>query len=364
MLSINCSKLSRSMSCAGHLFLDQEVKLSSQSAEEGEAASELLAASLSNRQVTDVSKNGIYYDEDMKFFVAEIVDDIKKRGTTFLCEEKIDWQTRSGIWIKGRYDCAFIDNRGFLCIEDLKYGFGLVEVEQNWQLISYAIGEIIRRAQSFEKIALMIHQPRAHHENGTSREWLISYSQLLEYKEMIEKRMQEIVDGRKDFFTGQHCKYCPGAAEQCTAFNRLFHNSLEVCTTFFKDSISNQELSRQLDAIKRAEEVLKVKQDSLVELGSSRIKRGEIIPNYVQTNQYSNRQWKPGISPDSIKIMTGKNVIEQRFMTPAKAEKNGVSKKLIENLTQRVFTGVKLEKKNITEVGNKIFGTEQPNGGN
>lgn len=366
-MHIRCSGLARPMICAGFVFLDLPRSESTTKAEEGTAAGEYLEKLLTNKPLGSVASNGFYFDEDMKFYTTPINDDVRARAgfgaREILCEQRIDWETKSGITIKGQYDIAFVDEKGRLCIEDLKYGWGIVEVKENWQLIAYAIGEVIRRGEAFNEISLKIHQPRPHHEDGSTREWVLSYSELLQYKEKIEKRMQEIVDGRKDFQTSDQCKYCMGTGEACPAFNRLFYRSLEITTEFFQDSIDNQELAIQLDQVKRAEEVIKIKKDSLTELGSLRIKQGEIIPGYVQSDKYGNRAWKKNISPESLKLMTGKNVIETSFMTPAKAEKLGIPRELVNNLTEKKFLGVKLEKKNTSEIGNKIFGTNNPNGG-
>lgn len=363
-MDIHCSKLARPMVCAGYVFLDVEEPQSGEDAKEGTAAGEYLEHMLLQKPIGAVATNGIYFDEDIKFYTTPIATDIFSRAASpIVCEQKIDWQTTSGIWIRGKYDAAFVDTKGRLCIEDLKYGWGHVEVKENWQLIGYAIGEVIRRGQAFSEISLKIHQPRPHHEDGPTREWIITYSELLQYKDRIENRMMEIVNGRKDLQTSSNCKYCKGAAEACPAFNKLFYRALEVSTEFFQDSLTNEEIARQLDQIKRAEEVIKIKADSLVELGTSRIKKGQIIPGYIQEAKYSHRTWKPGISPDAIKVMTNIEVMEKTFMSPAKCEKAGVSKELVAQLSDSRMVGVKLVKKNGSDLGNKIFGNQNPLGG-
>lgn len=365
MLEIRCSKLARPMVCAGYVFLTVDEPEAGDAAKEGTAAGEYLQLLLENKTPSTVASNGFYFTEDMKFYTHPIASDIFERAKTpVLCEQRIDWQTRSGVWIRGQYDAAFVDHRGYLCIEDLKYGWGIVEVKENWQLLGYAIGEVIRRGQAFTHISLKIHQPRPHHEDGSTREWLITYQELLEYKEKIENRFEEIVNGRKDFQTSSQCKYCKGAAEACPAFSRLFYRALEVSTEFVQDSLTNEEIARQLDQVKRAEEVIKIKSDSLVELGNSRIKKGEIIPGYIQASKYSNREWKSEVSPEAIKMMTGLDIVEKTMMSPAKAEKLGVSKELVKQLSHSKLTGVKLEKKNASDLGNKIFGNMNPTGGN
>lgn len=353
------------MVCAGYVYLDVEEPEAGDPAKEGTAAGEYLQLLLEGKPIGQMASNGVYFNDDMKFHTQPIYEDIISRAVgPVKCEQRIDWETSSGIWIRGQYDAAFVDKRGYLCIEDLKYGWGIVEVKENWQLIGYAIGEVIRRGQAFSHISFVIHQPRPHHEDGYSREWLITYQELLQYKAKIENRMLEIADGRKDFQTSKQCKYCKGAAEACPAFSRLFYKSIEVSTEFVQDSLTNEEVAKQLDLVKRAEEVIKIKADSLVELGSSRIKKGGIIPGYIQVDKYSNREWKTGISPEAIKVMTGKDLMEKTIMSPAKAEKLGISRELVKQLSTTRLAGVKLEKKSGSDVGNKIFGNNNPTGGN
>jgi len=361
---IRCSKLARPMVCAGYSFLKLHQTEGGLPAKEGTAAGEYLQHLLEGTPVPTTASNGIYFDDDMKYHATPIAQDCINRATDkILCETRIDWQTRSGIMIKGQYDIAFVDDRGYLCIEDLKYGWGIVEAEENWQLLGYAIGEVIRRGKAFSHISIKIHQPRPHHENGPSREWLLTYDELLAYKEKIELRFQAIVDGDRSLTTSDKCKYCEGAAEACPAFNRLFYRALEVSTEFHQDSLTDSEVSNQLDHVKRALEVIKIKGDSLTELAVSRIKGGKIIPNYVQTTNYGNRVWKGGINAKTLKALTGIDASEEIFISPSKAEKLGVPRKLVSQLTDKKFLGIKLVKKDATKIGNEIFGTTTPNGG-
>lgn len=363
MKDIHCSGLARPMICAGYVFLDLPRSPSNPAAEEGTAAGEYLERMLTGQPLGDVASNGYYFDDDMKFYTTPIYTDVASRASSsIMCEHKINWQTRSGVWIKGKPDIAFVDAEGRLCIEDLKYGFGLVEVKENWQLIAYAIGEVLRRGVVFNEISLKIHQPRAHHEDGPKREWVISYNQLLEYKERIEKRMDDLVAGKRDLQTSDKCKYCMGAAEACPAFNRLFYRSLEVSTEFVQDSITDEEVATQLDQVKRAKEAIRIKEDSITELANIRIKAGCIIPGYMQTESYTNRAWKKGFGPESIKAITGIDVIEKKFLSPAKAEKLGISKDFVAMLTERHSKGYSLKKQDSKELGNKVFGTINPKG--
>lgn len=354
------------MVCPGYVFFENLLeKEAGEPAKQGTAAGEYLERLLLDKPVGQVASNGVYFDDDMKFYLTPMAKEIKENAASeILCETRIDWQTASGITIRGQYDACYVDHQGRLCIDDLKYGWGIVEVEENWQLLGYAIGEVIRRGQGFNEIVLRIRQPRPHHEDGDTREWIISYADLIDYKEKIEERMMQITSGTRTLQTSDNCKYCEAAAEACPAFNRLFYRALEVSTEFTQDSITDDELSRQLDQVQRAEEAIRIKKDSLIDLGVSRIKEGKLIPNYIQEKKYGHRKWKNGISPKAIQMMTGVDVTETKVMSPAKAEKAGVDKKLVKQLAEASFAGFKLVKKDTSELGNKVFGTHDPNGGN
>jgi hypothetical protein len=269
MIEIHCSGLARPMVCAGYVFMkDLPKSPTNPAAEEGTAAGEMLERKLLGLDEPAQARNGVYFDDDMRFYTKPIAEEILSHPGLqgeIRCEQTIDWRTRSGVWIRGRYDTSFVRD-GRLYIDDLKYGWGIVEVKDNWQLLGYAIGEVIRRGEAFQEIVLRIHQPRPHHEDGPTRTWTLTYPELLAYKERIEKRMDEIAAGVNTLQTGPQCKYCLAAPEACPAFNRLFYRALEVTYEFTQDQIDDSELARQLDHVGRAQEVIKIKQDSLNEM--------------------------------------------------------------------------------------------------
>jgi hypothetical protein len=360
-LEIRCSNLARPMTCAGFLSFENLPEFESgPAAAEGTAAGELLERMLLGQDIPKQARNGVYFNDEMEFYLKPIVEEINgNRQSEVLCEQRIDWISSSGVRIRGSYDISFIRN-GCLYIDDLKYGWGIVEVKDNWQLLGYAIGEVIRRAISFEKIILRIHQPRPHHEDGSTREWALSYAELLAHKAKIDDRLQQIVSGYRLLETGKQCKYCSASAEACPAFNRLFYRALEVSYDFVQDQIDEKELARQLDQAERAAEVIKIKMDSLSQLATMRIKSGKLIPGYVTEERYSDRKWKDGITPDVIEVLTGKKIIEQVMLSPAKAEKAGIDKKFVNSLVDRQFLGQKIVKKDSSQLADKIFGTGAP----
>ncbi len=369
---IHCSALARPMVCAGSLFFtDMLPEETNEAAEAGTACGEYLKFLLENpgKVGPTHASNGVPIDDDMRFYASEVAQEIKSQSmypsmsekncpVDVLCETRIDWQTQSGIFIRGSYDVAYV-SEGMLCIDDLKYGYGLVEVTENWQLIGYAIGEVIRRGAMFERIRLRIIQPRAHHEDGPIRSRILSYQELLDYKEQIENRMAAIAGGLKDLVPTNQCKYCR-AAPVCPAFNKSFHRGVDEMHKFLQDKITDEELSYQLDLAYRVQDLCKTRVSSLETLGVSRIRAGKIIPKYGIEQRHGNREWKANVSPEAIKMLTGKDLYKPAVMSPAQAEKIGVPKALIETYTERKFLGAKLKPMDASKVGDKIFGN--PNG--
>lgn len=350
------------MTCAGSLFFKGIVEEPpGEAAKEGTACGEMLQCNLEGRDPGTHATNGVMFDSDMKFYTENFANDIRSRAASkVLCEQRCDWQTRSGIMIRGQSDVTYIDASNRLCIDDLKYGWNIVEVKDNWQLLGYAIGEVIRRNIMFEQIVLRIHQPRPHHELGPTREWILSYSELLSYKERIEERMMEIVAGRQDLVTSNHCRYCP-AATVCPAFNKAFYRGVEVVHEFVQDSIDEKELAFQLDLITRVKEVMKIKEDSLRSLAIARIGGGKVIPGYVTEQNFGHRKWNNKIDPKTIEILTGKNIMKApEMLSPAQAELAGVPKEFVASFVERPPLGQKLVKKDNSDIGNQIFGTNQP----
>ena len=361
---IRCSKLARPMVCAGSLFFENiPEQEAGEAAREGTACGELLERLLTNQPIGTHAKNGVMFDEDMRFYMNHLRNEIVANAAgPITCEQRIDWQTRSGIWIKGSYDASYIGKDGALYVDDLKYGWGIVEVKENWQLLAYAIGEVNRRVKNgevVERIVLRIHQPRPHHEHGTTRRWDITLHDLFDYKERIEARCAAIAAGDKTLQPSANCKYCP-AAMFCPAFSKSVYRGVEYAHEFVQDDVTDAEISNQLDLVNRVAELIKIKQDSLKSLAIDRIRNGKIIPGYVTEANSGDRAWKQGVTADALFALTGVDAREVKMLSPAKAEKAGIPKSLVNAMVTRPFIGQKLVKKDTKELGNQIFGASAP----
>jgi hypothetical protein len=362
MKIIRCSSLARIMQCAGFSTItDLPPNTSNDAAKLGTAAGEYLEAMLTQRTITPKvnlqAENGVYFDEEMKFhlvpFAKELLNTVEGE---ILCETRIDWMSESGVQIRGQYDMSYVlDNTLF--IEDLKYGYGIIDPKENWQLLGYAIGEVIRQGRAFDEIVLRIFQPRPRHEDGPLREWRITYQELLNYKAQIEKQLKKVAMGLKELVSGKSCKWCPAAGERCPAINRALYEGVDiVMSDFTQDTLNDADIAKELGLLERINEIVKIKKDSLEQLSVSRIKNGSIIPGFVIEESFGNRYWKKNVTPESLEVITGMDLSEKTILSPAKCEKLGVGKEVTEALTNRWSRGVKLVRKDTGKIGDKIFG--------
>lgn len=365
VLEIRCSSLDRFMKCPGFAyFTDLPPNETNDAAEEGTAAGELLQSMLEQRTLTPTvgitAKNGYRFDHDMYFYVTPIANEILSKNVPVSCEQRIDWKAHESIYIRGQFDiCYQIDNT--LYIEDLKYGWKIVDVKENWQLLGYAIGKIISLSMNGnvpEFINFKIHQPRPHHEDGKTREWIISCNELMNnYYQQILKQAIVIMSGKAERCTGSQCRYCPAAGEKCTTFNRALNNALDVTMAEFRqDTLTEKQIADQLEILQRASQLIKIKFESLEQLACSKIKEGKVIPGYGIEEKLGDRTWNNDVDPEMVKMLTGKDLTEKVLMSPAKAEKMGISKRMIESLVTRKFTGTKIKKKDFSKDAEKAFG--------
>lgn len=352
---IRASSLARYMQCAGWWQLEGEQPESGEAAKEGTACGEYLEALLTNKEPGTHASNGVAFDEDMKFHCNELYEIIKKDADgEVLCETRIDWQANEHIRIRGQYDVAYINKAGDLCIDDLKYGWGIVEVKDNWQLTAYAIGEVIRLGRVFKKIRLRILQPRPHHNDGPIREWVLTYDELMQRHAMILAQCNKISRGEGSLQTGPNCKYC-FKAHGCPALSKAFYSALDLSHDVVQDSMTDEELAHQLKLADRAKELIKIRQDSLQALAIGKIKEGKIVPGFGIRENYGHRKWSPTIDADSIKLMTGIDINETKMMSPAQAQKKGLDEKFIAKTTSRPYLGYKLETMDVSAEAEKVF---------
>ena len=124
---------------------------------------------------------------------------------------------------------------------------------------------------------------------------------------------------------------------------------------YTEKELTNQDLSELIAILERAEDVIEIKSKSIKQLAISRLQNNQMIPGYGMIQKFGDRKWKEGVTAESVKMMTGIDLMKSEMMSPNQAEKAGVNKKLTEQLTMKPSKGFEITKINVTEQADKLF---------
>ncbi len=302
--------------------------------------------------VNKKAPNGVYITAEMVEFLYDYITSLHG------CEIEFD-TSYSGIgWqVNGRCDRFRYDaQNAHLYIDDLKYGWGIVEPHGNWTLISHVVGWI--RCNPYKPVrtaTMTIYQPRPHHYGGRIRPWNVGEEQIHAFFGMINNTLSNPSD---ILITGAHCYKCPALAT-CPAANQAQMNAIEASEHAFTDKIDNATLSFQLDHLKRAEEMIAQRRAAFEELATHRLRKGEIIQHYNLEQDLTNRQWQEHVTPEILQVLTGKDLTKKQLITPAQAEKAGASKEFVTSFCERRNKGVKLVRMDVNAKAQKLFNTSK-----
>ncbi len=158
---------------------------------------------------------------------------------------------------------------------DFKYGFGYVDVFENWQLIEYSAGV----NEPFEKAVFHIIQPRYYGVEGPIRTWEITKEQLVKYWEILRHTEKESMKEPADLYVSNQCVNCK-ARHACPALQKttLDHtDSFAMNTPFDLDSNA---LGNELRILHRAAKLLDARITGLEAEALANIKSGKPIPHY------------------------------------------------------------------------------------
>lgn len=369
MIQLPASALNRVMKCNGSVAMLQSLEIppdhKEQSSDqlEGDAVHDV-AVMVFNGQISDPLEmvdrkvvNGIYITPEMTDYIDPFCMEIKSRqreGQEFWIETAMDFNISPETRILCRPDVVTYDPvAGILSIDDLKYGFRIVEPFDNWTLIAYAMSWIINKQIVPVQILLTIHQPRPHHENGKRRTLVLTYAELCQLYQQMVDRLAVLSD---ELHTGTHCYHCP-ALVPCRAARNAMMNAIDVSSTVFHDKYSTNDLGTELMIAERAAKALKDRIDAMKELMMFRIgEQGEINQEWAIERELGNRKYLPHATPELIKTITGIDIAKPGMLTPAQAIKKSVPESVINAFTTRPLLTPKLVHKSASKRAEALFG--------
>lgn len=228
---------------------------------------------------------------------------------------------------------------------DLKYGFGVVEAVENWQLINYADGVMSYLDVIASTVVFHIVQPRAFHKEGPIRTWSVDGDTLDALHNRLHDAALEALSDSPECRTGEHCKYCAGRTH-CEAAISAGYNAVDMSSGVLPVNASNEELGRMLEDFKRGEEQLKYMIDAVETQLSTALRSGERVEGYRLTESRGRTMWS--LSADEVIALGDEHGIDLRkpdTVTPKQAQKLGLPADIVTENSEH-SASMKLERIN------------------
>lgn len=369
MIMTDATNLPRLMKCNASRLLQADPSYAERDntiREEGNAA-HWLASVVFKGEFTAIemidrkAPNGVYITADMAEHVTDYVN-----AVGLLSGAYVEWAysiSGQGWQVNGRADAIKwechpndqYETPYWLHIDDFKYGYSIVEPEDNWTLISHAIGYCVTNNIQPQFITFRIHQPRAAHRDGQVRAVTLTYEELTALYWQINATLGNPSDL---LATGPHCYKCPSFTS-CTARQDAELNAIEVSHVGYNAQIENDDLAFRLDQIHRAQELLKQSEKAYLELGAHRVKIGQVVNGHLLETELTNRMWKDGMTPDWLAAFTGRDISTKKLPSPRQAEQAGIPSEFVALWSERKPKGAKLVRIDANKKAKKMFGDKR-----
>ncbi len=225
--------------------------------------------------INQTAPNGVVINEEMtegaKMYVDDVLHLCQERGLLqqMRIEERasinrvhaLNWGTPD-LWIWDQEIAR-------LTLWDFKFGHEVVEADENWQLIDYAIGVLDDITggngldEQFITVDLRIVQPRAYHQfDGPIRSWLIPATDLRAYANKLESAANLSQQTEPPVNPGKWCKRCK-AHRWCTALQRDGYSIADSMRSLQLHQFTPQELAIELRIMEKAKELVDARVDAL-----------------------------------------------------------------------------------------------------
>jgi hypothetical protein len=236
-------------------------------------------------------------------------------------------------------------------IADLKYGKGVaVDVEENEQLLTYAIGVAQRfHNRGVDEVELVVVQPRAPHIDGPVRRWTTDMVGLVEHVAALQSAAAEAAKPDAPLRSGDWCKFCKAAGicpelrstvDRILGAVRMNGEILEMADPTkiaFRDwKLEETELNLVKNFVKRREE-----------FAHSEAMAGRMPPGAKLVGKRAVRKWRDETNAiDTLRLagVADDDLFETSLRSPAQVEKSVPKKErgVIEELAIKTSSGTVL----------------------
>lgn len=182
-----------------------------------------------------------------------------------------------------------------LHVFDYKFGHGVVEVFECWQLTDYVSGSLSSLNLPHDLVVdveMTIVQPRAHHREGPVRSWVSDSQKLVHYFETSALAVHAALDTEEVpmLRVGPECDNCLARGE-CPAYERAALNACDVSQRAQSLVLSPAARGLELRYLKRALRFMEGRVTGLEEEVRAGIRRGESTPGWTIESGIGREVW-------------------------------------------------------------------------
>lgn len=246
----------------------------------------------------DTAPNGVEVTRDMlegaELVQADIADELGRNWQDLLFIEKQVQIPRihpTDNWGTPDYFGWMAEDHDTLRVWDYKFGHGIVEAFENWQLLDYAIGILGDAYLPETVLELIVIQPRAYHRDGPMRRWRIRAGDIGPYFLRL-RESAALATGPKPpaLVTTEGCANCRGR-HACEALQREAYWAADKAKEFGAFDLSGHALGLELRELRRAQDILKARVSGLEEEAAARIKKGERVAFWMMESTPGRLTW-------------------------------------------------------------------------
>lgn len=196
---------------------------------------------------------------------------------------------------------GYDDRRSKLYLADLKFGYRLVDVWHNKQLIIYAVTLIRwlrdtgRIPHPVQEVELAIYQPRQAHRDGYWRTWKPTVTELMELAAQLQADALACYAPNPLCTVNPGCGNCMGAST-CVTLQAAAGRGAEVSYDATPFVLTEQQLAYELTKLRTAAKHLDHRITGLETQAESLLRKGKRIPGYEMGRKATRWRWREGAS--------------------------------------------------------------------
>lgn len=253
----------------------------------------------------------------------------------------------------GTLDTAYYDPRtGDLHIWDLKYGWGLVEVTENWQLALYALGLIEEMNPRPQRVVMRIVQPRPYHPDGTRRARAVRMVELLPFAGIAQVAVRAAESPEPHCKTGRYCKHC-SALLQCDTARKAGLFVADMISGTRSAPVTPEQIGFELRLFRRLSEMAGHRLAAAEAAALAMARSGTEIPGWQIGTTAGKTEWAPAAATEILAVaeMFGVTVTApSKLLTPNQVTKAGLPADVVAQYTVKKSGTPRMEPTNINKL--------------